>query len=59
MYLRGMNDWLEIPEDRKRLPTGRLCLIMALTALLFLAALSRGEEVGQWFDQMLSAHVMV
>ena len=27
---------LNIPKDRKRVPVGRLCLLMGLTALLFL-----------------------
>lgn len=33
-----MDDWLAIPENRKTLPTGRLCVIMALTVLLLVVA---------------------
>ena len=29
-----MDDWLTIPPARKSLPTGRLCVILALTVLL-------------------------
>ena len=29
-----MDDWLTTPPDRKALPTGRMCVIMALTVLL-------------------------
>lgn len=36
-----MENWLDIPKDRKRLPIGRLCLIMALTVLLLLALVGR------------------
>lgn len=36
-----MDKWLEIPKDRKRMPVGRLCLIMALTCLLLLMLLDR------------------
>jgi hypothetical protein len=31
-----MDPMLNIPKDRKRLPVLRLCLLMGLTALLFL-----------------------
>jgi hypothetical protein len=31
-----MDPMLNIPKDRKRVPVVRLCLLMALTALLFL-----------------------
>lgn len=37
-----MQDWLDIPKDRKRLPIGKLCLLMGVTALLVLALLARG-----------------
>ena len=33
-----MDDWLTIPPNRKSLPTGRLCVIMALTALLLIVS---------------------
>lgn len=36
-----MDPWLDIPKDRKRLPVGRLCVIMALTVLLLLSAFAR------------------
>lgn len=36
-----MEKWLEIPTDRKRLPSGRLCVILALSVLLFLTAQGR------------------
>jgi len=31
-----MDQMLEIPKDRKRLRVGRLCLLIGLTALLYL-----------------------
>lgn len=31
-----MDDWLQIPQGRKRLPIVRLCLILGLTALIYL-----------------------
>jgi hypothetical protein len=31
-----MDPMLNIPKDRKRIPVVRLCLLMGLTALLFL-----------------------
>lgn len=36
-----MNDWLAIPKDRKRQPMFRLCLIMGLTALMYLVVAPR------------------
>jgi hypothetical protein len=36
-----MEKWLEIPEDRKCLPVGRLCLIMALSVLMLFAFYGR------------------
>ena len=33
-----MDDWLTIPPNRKSLPTGRLCVILALTVLLLVVA---------------------
>jgi len=42
-----MEEWLEIPADRKGLSTGRLCLILALSILLFLTA--QGRKIhGPW-----------
>lgn len=40
-----MEKWLEIPKDRKRLPVGRLCLIMGLTILLMLVVAGRKATV--------------
>ena len=37
-YHPRMENWLQIPEKRKRLPVFRLCLIMALTVLILLLA---------------------
>jgi hypothetical protein len=36
-----MEEWLKIPEDRKCLPVGRLCLIMALSVLMLFAVYGR------------------
>lgn len=33
-----MDDWLSIPPDRKTLPPGRLCVILALTVLLMIVS---------------------
>ena len=33
---------LDIPKDRKRIPPHRLCLMLAATVLLFIAAEARG-----------------
>lgn len=33
-----MDDWLTIPPNRKSLPTGRLCVILALTVLLLVVS---------------------
>jgi hypothetical protein len=33
-----MDDWLTLPPNRKTLPTGRLCVILALTALLLVVS---------------------
>ena len=42
LYDRRMDDdWLAIPKDRKSLPVLRLCVIMALTALLFVVTQAR------------------
>lgn len=40
-----MDKWLDIPKDRRRLPVGRLCLIMGLTVLLLLAVAGRKVAV--------------
>jgi hypothetical protein len=45
-----MDPMLKIPKDRKRIPVLRLCLLMGLTALLFLmiaSSLSGAFEVLQ------------
>lgn len=36
-----MDDWLTIPQNRKSLPTGRLCVILALTVLLLVVSQAR------------------
>jgi hypothetical protein len=36
-----MDDWLSIPPNRKSLPTGRLCVILALTVLLVIVSQAR------------------
>ena len=36
-----MDDWLTIPQNRKSLPTGRLCVILALTVLLVVMSQAR------------------
>ena len=41
LYKGCMNDWLSIPKGRKRLPIFRLCLILALTALIYLVVAPR------------------
>jgi hypothetical protein len=33
-----MDDWLTLPPNRKSLPVGRLCVILALTALLLIVS---------------------
>jgi len=33
-----MDDWRTIPANRKSLPTGRLCVILALTVLLLIVS---------------------
>lgn len=40
-----MEHWLEIPEDRKTLPVGRLCLIMGLMVLVLLAVAGRPVDL--------------
>ncbi len=40
-----MDKWLDIPKNRKRLPVGRLCIIMALLALIFLVLAGRKAPV--------------
>lgn len=40
-----MDKWLDIPKDRTRLPTGRMCLILALTILMLLALAGRKHAV--------------
>lgn len=37
---------LDIPEDRKTIGTGRLCLLMALTLLTIALSVSRPPEAG-------------
>ncbi len=39
--LRAMDPMLDIPKDRSRPRVGRICLLMAMTALLFIFALHR------------------
>lgn len=39
--MKAMDDWLNIPHGRKRLPAFRLCLILGLTALIFMVAAPR------------------
>lgn len=51
-----MDPWLHIPKDRKRLPVGRLCVIMGLTLLLLLSAFARA---GRAADFASSAVVVV
>jgi hypothetical protein len=36
-----MDKWLHIPEGRKRSPAFRLCLILGLTALIYLIVAPR------------------
>jgi hypothetical protein len=36
-----MDEWLTIPADRRALPVGRLCVIMALTVLLVIVSQAR------------------
>ena len=38
-----MEPMLDIPKDRNRLPTLRLCLMLAAAVLLFIAAEARGS----------------
>lgn len=40
-----MDKWLDIPKDRKRLPVGRLCLILGLTILMLLMLAGRKGPV--------------
>ena len=40
-----MDDWLTLPPDRKSLPTGRLCVILALTVLLVIVSQVRHAGV--------------
>jgi hypothetical protein len=47
-----MDPMLNIPKDRKRLPVLRLCLLMGLTALLFLLI---ANSFGSAFD-VLQGH---
>ena len=42
-----MESLLIIPKDRKPLRTGRLCLLMGLTALLFLLVADRFGETAR------------
>ena len=42
-----MDDWLTLPPDRKSLPTGRLCVILALTVLLVIVSQVRPGGVAQ------------
>jgi hypothetical protein len=42
LYPGPMQDWLDIPKDRKRLPIGRLCMVMGFTALLGLSLMAQG-----------------
>jgi hypothetical protein len=36
-----MDEWLTIPADRRALPVGRLCVIMALTVLVMIVTQAR------------------
>lgn len=47
VYHRRMETWLEIPKDRKRLSVVRLCLIMGMTALLFLVIANKFSEAAE------------
>jgi hypothetical protein len=40
-----MEHWLDIPKQRNPLPVGRLCLIMALTALMLLGLMARAQAL--------------
>ena len=42
-----MDDWLTLPPKRKSLPTGRLCVIMALTVLLVIVSQVRHGSVAR------------
>ena len=42
-----MDDWLTLPPKRKSLPTGRLCVIMALTVLLVIVSQVRHGGVAR------------
>jgi hypothetical protein len=42
-----MDPMFDIPRDRKRLSVGRLCLLMGMTALLFLAITHQFGDVAQ------------
>ena len=42
-----MDDWLRLPPDRKTLPTGRLCVILALTVLLLVVSQVRHGGVAR------------
>jgi hypothetical protein len=44
VYWVHMDICLDIPKDRKRLPVGRLCTMMALTVLLLLALEGRNAS---------------
>lgn len=44
-----MTHMLDIPKDRKRISPGRLCLLLAVTALLFLSVSAGwGQTVVGW-----------
>jgi hypothetical protein len=40
-----MEHWLDIPENRNRLPVGRLCLILALTVLMLLGVMAKAQAL--------------
>ena len=42
-----MDDWLTIQPNRKSLPTGRLCVILALTVLLLIVSQVRQGGVAR------------
>ncbi|MFT7058093.1 MAG: hypothetical protein ACJASV_000593 [Pseudorhodobacter sp.] len=49
-----MENWLDIPADRKRLPIVRLCLILALTALVMLGLLGRKSHAADLLQMTVS-----
>lgn len=41
-----MKQMLDIPTDRKPVKAGRMCLLLGLTALLFIAVISEAYKTG-------------